>query len=249
MFEGTINVSGREIPKTLLGSSPFIAAPQFGHRARLYQLDLYSKPENITKIIEKSVGMGVSGIQVIPYDPVIEALQLAEDIGIKMEIVGTVRPETLDNDIELLSELEAAAMMLHGAITDDKDWDLIEEKLLLVKDHGSIPGLVTHMPFETTASLLESNVVDLFDIYSIPVNKLGYLMDCDVYGEEVRIKLSRMMAQLNKTVIVKKVLAAGILRPKEAFNYLKTVDFADIVTLGIASEDEAQETFGLLSSI
>ena len=36
---------------------------------------------------------------------------------------------------------------------------------------------------------------------------------------------------------------------QEAFNYLKTVDFADIVTIGIASEDEAQETFSLLESI
>jgi hypothetical protein len=34
------------------GSSPFVAAPQFGHRARLYQLDLYNNPENILEIIQ-----------------------------------------------------------------------------------------------------------------------------------------------------------------------------------------------------
>ena len=54
MFEGTIKINNREIPRTLLGTSPFIGATQFGHRSRLYQLDLYDKPENILKILKKS---------------------------------------------------------------------------------------------------------------------------------------------------------------------------------------------------
>ena len=71
MFEGKLNIFNREIPRTLLGTSPFIAAAQFGHRARLYQIDLYNNPENIFKIIKKSYEMGITGIQVIPYPPVI----------------------------------------------------------------------------------------------------------------------------------------------------------------------------------
>ena len=67
MFEGKLKVLNKEIPRKLLGTSPFIAAPQFGHRARLYQLDLYNNPENIFKIIKKSYEMGIMGIQVIPY--------------------------------------------------------------------------------------------------------------------------------------------------------------------------------------
>jgi len=53
MFDGKIKISEKEIPRILLGTSPFIAAAQFGHRARLYQLDLYNNPENILKIIKK----------------------------------------------------------------------------------------------------------------------------------------------------------------------------------------------------
>ncbi len=51
-----------------------------------------------------------------------------------------------------------------------------------------------------------------------------------------------------KLVIAKKVLAAGVLKPQEAFDFLKTVEFADSVALGIASVDEANETFNLLAS-
>ena len=82
MFEGKIKVLNKEIPRTLLGTSPFVAAPQFGHRARLYQIDLYNNPENILKIIKKSFELGITGIQVIPYPPVVEALSGLRGRGI-----------------------------------------------------------------------------------------------------------------------------------------------------------------------
>ncbi len=248
MFEGKIKISNMEIPRILLGTSPFIAAAQFGHRARLYQIDLYNNPDNILKIIKKTYEMGITGIQVIPYPPVVEALGLALESGYAMEIIGTVRQGNEIEDIELLSDLEASSMLLHANITDKMDWDFITEKLNAIKDENAIPGIVTHMPFSTTLSLLESPVMDLFDIYMVPVNKLGYLMDCEIFGSDEKIKLETMIRSLNKTVIAKKVLAAGVLKPQEAFDFIKTVEFADGVALGIASVDEANETFNLLAS-
>ncbi len=248
MFEGKLKVSNREIPRTLLGTSPFIAAAQFGHRARLYQLDLYNNPENIFKIIKTSYEMGITGIQVIPHQPVIKALKEALDVGYDIDIIGTVRSDSELEDIKLLSDLNAASMILHADITDKRDWDFIGEKLQIIADGDSIPGLATHMPYLTTQHLSGSPIQDMFDIYMVPVNKLGYLMDSDIYGIVERKHLNQLIKSLDKTVIVKKVLAAGILQPQEAFDYLKTVEFADIVAIGIASELEAQETFSLLSS-
>ena len=248
MFEGKLKILNREIPRTLLGTSPFIAAPQFGHRARLYQLDLYNNPENIFKIIKKSYEMGITGIQVIPYPPVIEALEESLKVGYDMDIVGTVRPDTELEDIKLLSDLNATSMLLHADITDKKDWNFIGEKLQTIRDEDAIPGLATHLPYTTTKRLVGSPVQDMYDIYMVPVNKLGYLMDSEIYGSEERTHLNQLIKSLDKIVVVKKVLAAGILKPQEAFDYLRTVEFADIVALGIASEAEAQETFSLLDS-
>ena len=248
MFEGNLKILNREIPRTLLGTSQFIAAAQFGHRARLYQIDLYNNPENIFKIIKKSYEMGITGIQVIPYTPVIEALKKALNAGYDMDIIGTVRPEKELEDIQLLSNLNATSMILHADITDKKDWNFIGEKLQLIKDGDAVPGLATHMPYLTTKRLFGSPVQEMFDVYMVPVNKLGYLMDSELYGSDERAHLNQLIKSLDKTVIVKKVLAAGILKPQEAFDYLKTVEFADIVTIGIASEEEAQETFSLLGS-
>lgn len=233
------------MPRTLLGTSPFIGAPQFGHRARLYLLDLYRNPENMASIIAKSYQLGVRGIQLLPYPPVVEALEMARDDGFPMDIVATIRPDPEDDtdDVELLSQLNAKAILLHASITDQYNWDLLGEKLDEIKGTGAISGLVTHMPFKTTSELLDSPILDDFQIYAVPVNRLGYLMDCDTHGPEDRAKLRELLLNLDKTVMAKKVLAAGIMTPDDAFDYLKTLDFVDMVAVGIASEAEAEETF------
>ena len=248
MFEGTIKINDREIPRTLLGTSPFIGATQFGHRSRLYQLDLYDKPENILKILKKSHELGITGIQLVPYEPVVKALNWAMDEGYTFNIVGTVRQDCENEDIELLAQLEANAMLLHGATTDGLNYDFLAEKLETISQTGAVAGLATHMPFNTTKNLLESSILDLFDIYMVPVNKLGYLMDTDAFIAKERAEFRDLINKLDKTVIAKKTMAVGILTPSDAFDFLKTLDYVDLMAVGIASEAEAEETFGLLKN-
>jgi len=243
MLEGYIQLNGQKVPRTLLGTSPFIGASQFGHRARLYILDLYRKPEVMARIMVKSYQLGVRGIQLLPYPPVVDALKMAIDEGCPLDIIGTVRPQEENDDLELFSNLGAKAIMLHADITDRENWDYISKKLDEINDAGAISGLVTHMPFKTTQKIIESPIQNDFQLYMVPVNRLGYLMDCDTHGPDEREHFREMMHELGKTVIAKKVLAAGIMTPDDAFDYLKKLDYVDMVALGIASEDEAEETF------
>ena len=108
----------------------------------------------------------------------------------------------------------------------------------IIEDSGAIPGLATHMPFKTTQKLLESPILDLFTIYMIPVNKLGYLIDCDVYGPQERHEFSEMIKKINKSIIVKKVFGCTgtVLQLAEAFDYIKTLDPApSVIVIGILS--------------
>ena len=246
MFKDYLHVNNKKIPQTLLGTSPFIGAAQFGHRARLYQLDLYSQPENMAEIIKKSHEMGIRGIQLLPYEPVIHALKLAGNDGFFMDVVGTIRPGHEMEDIEMLSSLKASVMLLHADITDNCKWEELGEYLDIIKNTNSIPGLVTHTPFKTTQSLLESPILNDFEIYLMPVNKLGYLMDTQEFLPDQRSQLRNLVMELDKTIIAKKILAAGILTPEDAFEFLKTLDYVDAVALGIASKKEAEQTFSLL---
>ncbi len=245
MFEGHLKLNKVPLPRTLLGTSPFIGAAQFGHRARLYQLDLYSNPENMLRIIRTSYNLGIRGMQLLPYPPVVQALEMAREEGMEIDVIGTVRPDQENKDIKLLNSLDAKVMLIHAMTTDQGDWDFIAQKLDLIKKANAIPGLVTHRPFHTTRKLLESPIKDLFDLYMLPVNRLGYLMDCEQNLEEERSQLRDMVLELDKTIIGKKLLAAGIMTPQDAFEYLKTLDYVDMVAVGIASEKEAQETFGI----
>ena len=247
MFEGHLKIKDKNLPRTLLGTSPFIGAAQFGHRARLYQLDLYNKPENILKIIRKSYNLGVKGIQLIPYPPVVDAVKWAREEGCDLSIIGTVRPDKEFEDIKLLSDMDADVMVLHANITDSYNWNVISEYMKLIKEQDSIPGLVTHFPFQTTRKLLKSPILDLFDIYMIPLNKLGYLMDTDVFMGKEHVQLADLIGKINKKIIIKKTLAAGILTPEDAFNFLKTVNYSDLISVGVASEAEAEETFNILA--
>jgi len=246
MLEGYLEIDGKDIPRTLLGTSPFIGAAHFGHRARLYLLDLYRNPEAMARVMVKSYDLGVRGIQLIPHPPVVEALQIARDQGFPMDIIATIRPESEKDDINLLSELDTSVMLVDPEITDQADWDSIGEKLDDIKDAGSLPGLITQFPFSTTQKLLDSPVLNDFKLYMIPLNRLGYLMDSDTYGPEERTQFKEIIEKMDKTIIAMHVLAAGIMTPDDAFDYLKTADFVDMVALGIASEAEAEESFSKL---
>jgi len=246
MFNDYIGIKDKKIPRTSLGTAPFIGMPYFGHRSRLYQLDFYNSPENILKVMKKSHEMGVKALQLIPEEPVVKALNLAQDEGIEFDIWGTVRKDNLEEDIRLLSSLESSMMLLDEWVTDKSDMEFIEDSLNKINDENVLSGLITALPKETTPRLIDSDIKDLFDIYMVPVNKLGYMMDYPVFMQKERDELADLLKQLNKVIMANKILAVGILNPEEAMDFLKTLDYVDMVTLGVASEKEAEETFNLL---
>ena len=61
----------------------------------------------------------------------------------------------------------------------------------------------------------------------IPVNKYGYIMDCESFLKEDQKKLTNLLKKLNKKIIVQKALAVGILKPEEAFEFLKQLKLLD----------------------
>jgi hypothetical protein len=152
-------------------------------------------------------------------------------------------------DIEKLSKYEPSIILIDEFIVDSYDWNLIEEILLEIRNQGYISGIITSFPFKTTEALIKSPILDLFDFYMVPVNKLGYMMDTDSFLDDERANLSNLIKQLDKKIIINKLLATGITKPVEAFNFLKTLDYADIITLGVSSIKEAEEDFNLLMNI
>lgn len=249
MFNDYIKIKNKKIFQTSLGTAPFIGMHYFGHRARLYQLDFYNNPENILKIIRKSYQMGVKALQLIPEEPVVKAINMALEEGLDIDIWGTVRKENLEEDINILDDMDANMMLLDEWVTDKSEIDFIENALDTINNKNVISGLITALPKETTPKLIDSNIKDLFDVYMVPVNKLGYMMDYSTFLTDERTELADLLQKLGKIVMANKILAVGILNPQEAMDFLKTLDYVDMITLGIASEKEADETFNLLFNL
>lgn len=267
IFQDNLIFKNREFPRTILGYAPFTSEGYFGHRTRLYELDLKRNPQNIANIIKKSWEIGVRGINLVNDDSLLEAYDLTLKDDVDMDILATIGHSNIDyvfpnyekakkvnwkEDIEVLSNYNCSMILIDEFLVDSYDWDFIINILDEINDTGLSPGLISSFPFKTTEELLKSPLVedkDLFDFYMVPINKLAYMMDCPFFLDENRGQLKNLLTKLNKKIIVNKILAAGIQMPSEAFNFLKTLDFVDMLTVGVASTKEADETFTTLRDI
>jgi hypothetical protein len=151
-----------------------------------------------------------------------------------------------DEDIDLFSTYDCPIMLVDEFITDAYDWRLTTRMLNRINDTGSLSGLVTAFPSRTTDLLADNLDMDLFDFYMIPLNSLSYMMDLNAFNASQRQEFVDRLLALNKKLIATRVLAAGVLKPKEAFSFLKSVDYVDTISIGVAKVEEAREDFELL---
>ncbi len=231
-----LQVGKAKIPRILLGTSPFIGAGQFGTKAYFYYEHFYKKPKNIEKIVLKAVDLGVTGVQVLPFRPIFRALKDVETkLKERLKIVGTIGSEDPVSNIRDFQAFKTVAMLLHGEITDKRDARKISELLNRIHATDCVAGLVTHNPL-STLSWLPKTDLDI-DLIMVPFNKLGMFMDAHP------LMVAEAIERFGKPVIGKKILAAGHLPSKEALSYVAESGCIDIVALGIASEEEAEETF------
>lgn len=261
MFFEDLEYKNKTIPQTILGYGPFMAELYYGHRSRLYLDDLYTNPQNISQVIQEAYDQGVRAINLVNDDNLLKAYDLAADAGCEMKVIATIGKSDVDylnpnyevakevdwdEDIELFSSYGCPLMLVDEFIVDGYDWRLTSKILNMINDSGSLSGLVTAFPSRTSDLLLENLDMDLFDFYMIPYNSLSYMMDISAFNASQRQEFIDKIKKLNKKIIATRILAAGVLKPKEAFTFYKNVDFVDAICMGIAKVSEAKEDFELL---
>ena len=162
----------------ILGNAPFIAEPYFGHRSRLYDLDLHRNPDAIADIIIESYNHGVRAINLVNDDALIKGFDMALDEGCDMKVVATVGKSDVDcmnpnydvakevdweDDIELFDNYDCPLMLVDEFIVDGYDWNLTSNILSQINDTSAASGLITAFPNKTTDLLMDNPVLDLFD--------------------------------------------------------------------------------------
>ena len=254
IFSKDFNFKNYSIPETILGHAPFIAEPYFGHRSRIYQLDLYSQPDKIADIIIQAYDEGVRAINLVNDENLIKGFDLACDAGCKMKVIATVGKSNMDyiapnyeiasevdwdKDIEFFSNYDCPLMLVDEFIVDGYNWSLTSKILGEINDAGVLSGIITAFPYKTTDKLINNSIdMDLFDFYMIPINSFAYMMDTPSFLKNQREEFREKLLSLNKKIIACRIFAAGILMPDEAFAFLNNLDFIDLITFGVASKNE-----------
>lgn len=261
MFFEDLEYNGKTIPQTILGYGPFMAELYYGHRSRLYLDDLYNNPQNAAEVIIESYNQGVRAINLVNDSNLLEAYDIAVSQGCEMKVIATIGKSDVDylnpnyevakevdwdEDIDLFSGYDCPLMLVDEFITDGYDWALTSRILNRINDSGALSGLVTAFPSKTSDLLADNLDMDLFDFYMIPYNSLSYMMDISAFNASQRQEFIDKIKNLNKKIIATRILAAGVLKPKEAYTFYKNVDFVDAICIGVAKVSEAREDFELL---
>lgn len=229
-------LDGREIPSVSLGTSPFIGAGQFGTKAPGYYKSFYLKPRNIEEIIVKSVELGVPAIQVIAYERIIQTVKLTQEkLRVKLFSSVTVGLDDWRKELERAKIIDPQIAFIFPSITELKNKDILKEVISGIKDAGIIPGCATHNPGKILP-FLEDSGLDI-KVYMAPINPAGTFMGPEPY------KVIEYYEKAKKPIIGKKTLAAGRIRPEEAFPFASKIKNVKGITVGITSLHEADETF------
>jgi len=229
------------IPKLMLGTSPFIGAAQFGRKAYEYRKMFFHNESNMEKLFIKSATLDVKAVQLIVYEPLVNALTEAEKkTGEKFFIAATITSgRKFDKDLNLIKPLKPEVVAIHALFCDALD-DRINGWIKKIRDMGASPAASTHYPGETIEEMDEAGYD--FDVYLAPVNPVGYAMEPD-YESTLRA-----LESTDKQVIAIKPLAAGSLKPTESlFKFIYR--YAASISVGITSEEEMEETYSVAKKV
>jgi len=231
---GYFSIGDFEFPRLMFGTSPFFGAGQFGDKATQYYHDFYLNPQNITGLYSQSILRGLNSIHV-PSDPVIvEATIKAMDAtGVRSFVMATVDVRSLDEELGLCRRICADTVITHGSFTDSSLGSLGEILARIKTQFKGIPtGIATHSPGLVIPRILNADEVE---VILAPINLKGEFMNPDVKSTLEAIAESR---ERGKKVIAMKSLAAGSLKPGQAFKYI--ADKVDGVAVGITSLEELE---------
>ncbi len=142
--------------------------------------------------------------------------------------------------------LNLASVLIHEVITDmalglDMEW-LFKTHVEAMQDRGITPGFDTRN-YPMLLEKLEGWGIDLSQlIVATPFNSIGFQMAPSREACEERLALGN-----GPNVIAFSVLASGHITLPEAAEYLDTLPNLAGVAVGVSKEQQARETFSLLS--
>jgi len=221
---------GVKIPLVSTGVSPFAGSPQFGDKAPIYRDKFFNDATAILEIMEACYEGGGRGTGVIPFGKVGEAVKIMKETHDDYVITGSTLPGVVpDPGIEQLIDLDAKIIYVHASISDEKN-DRVNKLLEEISSRGVIPGLAVHKPVSTLEFAFNNLDVKTF---LVPFNAKGMMMGNQQKLEEL------VDGRKEAAFMGMKTLAAGIIEPTKAYEYISKHNIRAVV-IGMVEVEEAR---------
>jgi len=242
------------IGRLIMGGNPVCGISHFSS-ARDRSLQRLVTHDRIVELFEKCVGEGINCFLARGDDYVFKILEEYErKTGEEMRWIAQTAPErgphagrhplNTPASIEEIAKHNPIGIYVQGGIVDqlanfeEKRIDNIEEWLDLIRDHGFLAGIGTHN--HQVVHISEERGYEP-DFYLVTLNSLGYACSRDAEA------VSRTVLNTTKPVLAFKVLAAGRIPSKEAFEFvLSRIKATDFMVVGMAFPEEIEENAELI---
>lgn len=236
----TIKLGRLEVSRLILGSNPFFG---FGHRGAELDEEMkayYAADERITAVLDEAAGLGITAVAAPCYDRWIELFARYLDKGGKLRI-WIAQPDAeggkMKEAIDAAVNGGAKAVFIQGGRVDEHvswgRWDVLKDWLERIRAAGLPAGLAAHNPAIHPEAERRGLPTDFYFQCLYQPNKEQYLSE----HRELAVETIR---KLDKPVVAYKVLAAGRLRPDEAFPYiLGHLRAKDGICVGVYPKDKA----------
>ncbi len=226
-----IELERKKIPIVSIGTSPFMGAGQFGPKAWLWRQKFLDNPENVSELLFATAENGGLGIEIVPVGRISEAIKDVREKFPEFTVTGSTyweRPYRIDD----LNEIGAEIIFIHGAVADRRKINELELLVQKIRALKRIPGIATHEPTKTIP-FIEDSGLDCPAIL-VPFNKTGLFM-----GDQKL--LEKLVDNSNKFFIGMKTLAAGRIKPEDAYGYIGDHNIS-AVAIGMVTKEEIKET-------
>ncbi|MHA1380759.1 MAG: hypothetical protein ACTSRG_20525 [Candidatus Helarchaeota archaeon] len=221
----------KKIPLVSIGTSPFMGAGQFGPNALLWRQKFLNNPENVSDLLISSAENGGMGIEIVPVGRIAEAIAVVQKKFPNFTVTGSTYWEA-PYRIDKLNDLDAEIIFIHGAIADRRNSKELRTIIQKIRGFNKIPGIATHNPTKTIP-FIQNSGLDCPAIL-VPFNKLGFFMEHQKILEDI-------VDNSDKFFVAMKSLAAGRIKPEEAYQYIKEHNIS-AVAIGMVTKQEIEES-------
>jgi len=251
-----IVIGNQSFSKVLCGTNPFYGHSHFSVARNAEYLARFDD-QGIERTIRECIRRGVNTVESSANRRIVSILSTLRDGSPQpIHLVGTTRiDETSDmkshqQKLSFLIENRAAICVVHSQYVDrSREAGSIEGLAPLIEkihEAGLLAGVSTHRV--RTIELCETQRYGI-DTYMFPLNMSGFAYHGYDGNESVQERVD-VVRGVSKPFILIKALGAGRIPPKEGLQFLaENAKPNDLISLGLASEQEIDESLGLIEAM